>query len=167
MHRFYLALSVPIALPGAVSLIWGENWITRRVEEKLVGCHLLQHSVVVMRLFCFVFLINGRQWLSRDCCLSFFLTEKKFKGWKKKKKKERVKKMQIEKDWEENKDVLSKLHFWHHQSETQFQQSCVTATSFRLWAILSGLYFQSFHALLSDATTVKPWLPTLSKSVIV
>lgn len=85
MHRFYLALSVPIALPGAVSLIWGENWITRRVEEKVVGCHLLQHSVVVMRLFCFVFLINGRQWLSRDCCLSFFLTEKKFKGWKKKK----------------------------------------------------------------------------------
>lgn len=64
----------------------------------MVGCHLLQHSVVVMRLFCFVF-FNKWATVTESRLLSVFLSyRKKIQRLKRKKKKERVKKMQIEKD---------------------------------------------------------------------
>lgn len=166
MHRFYLALSAHSSAWGSLSDLRGKlNY--KAGGGKGGGMPFVTTQCCGNASLLFWFFFNKWATVTESRLLSVFLSYRKKNSKAEKKKKERVKKTQIEKDWELNKDVLSKLHFWHRQSETQFQQSCVTATSFRLWAILSGLYFQSFHALLSDETTVKPWLPTLSKSVIV
>lgn len=84
MHRFYLALSAHSSAWGSLSDLRGKlNYKAGGGKGGGMPFVTTQCCGNASLLFCF-FLINGRQWLSRDCCLSFFLTEKKIQRLKKK-----------------------------------------------------------------------------------